>query len=233
MSIAEKLTTIAENVQKVYEAGQQAGSGFDYDEVYNEGYADGVASVPNVIEYARQFYGTFFNANFPENYELSINIPNVTRMDSCFQQATGIIKLIVKGNNENNIINVAGAFRINTLEVLDLTDFDATFGDCNLCFYNNSNMREIKGTINLANAINTARMFDDCPLLEEVRFSENSIKLATTFVKSSNLSADTIQSIIDGLATVTTAETLTLNSNIVLTDEQKSTIETKGWTLVQ
>jgi hypothetical protein len=47
------------------------------------------------------------------------------------------------------------------------------------------------------------------------------------------LTAESIQSIIDGLATVTTAQTLTLNKAIVLTDEQKATINAKGWTLAQ
>lgn len=45
MSIAEKLTTIAENQQRVYDAGyakgQAEGGGINYDEVYNEGYNDG------------------------------------------------------------------------------------------------------------------------------------------------------------------------------------------------
>jgi len=61
----------------------------------------------------------------------------------------------------------------------------------------------------------------------------NSIKSSISIPSSPNLSVDTKQSIIDGLATVETAQTLTLNSAIVLTDEQKATIETKGWTLVQ
>jgi hypothetical protein len=52
-------------------------------------------------------------------------------------------------------------------------------------------------------------------------------------VQSSKLSATSVQSIIDGLATVETAQTLTLAKAIVLTDTQKATINAKGWTLAQ
>jgi hypothetical protein len=46
------------------------------------------------------------------------------------------------------------------------------------------------------------------------------------------LSAESVQSMIDGLATITTTEVVVLKSAIILTDEQKATIESKGWTLV-
>jgi hypothetical protein len=54
-----------------------------------------------------------------------------------------------------------------------------------------------------------------------------------SLAQSSKLTSESVQSIINGLATVTTAQTLTLNKAIALTDEQKATIQTKGWTLVQ
>lgn len=71
-----------------------------------------------------------------------------------------------------------------------------------------------------------------CEHLREVRFVENGIPASMGF-QSAKLSAESIQSIIDGLATVETAQTLTLKSAITLTDEQKATIYNKGWTLAQ
>ena len=45
MSIAEKLTTIAENQQRVFDAGRNiGGGGGDYDSGYNEGYSNGYDS---------------------------------------------------------------------------------------------------------------------------------------------------------------------------------------------
>ena len=72
-----------------------------------------------------------------------------------------------------------------------------------------------------------------CDHLTEIRFVPETIKISIVFSRCSKLSAQSIQSIIDGLATVTTAQTLTLNSTIVLTDEQKASITAKGWTLAQ
>lgn len=43
MSIAEKLTTIAENQQRVFDAGRNSGGGGDYDSGYNDGYSSGYA----------------------------------------------------------------------------------------------------------------------------------------------------------------------------------------------
>ena len=43
MSIAKKLHTIAENMQKVYDAGANTGGGGNYDEGYQSGYAEGEA----------------------------------------------------------------------------------------------------------------------------------------------------------------------------------------------
>ena len=72
-----------------------------------------------------------------------------------------------------------------------------------------------------------------CNNLTEIRFVSGTIKVDIDFSRCAKLSAQSIQSIIDGLATVTTAQTLTLNSAIILTDAQKSSITAKGWTLAQ
>ena len=72
-----------------------------------------------------------------------------------------------------------------------------------------------------------------CDHLTEVRFVSGTIKKSITFNRCSTLSAQSVQSIIDGLATGTTAQTLTFNSAIILTDAQKASITAKGWTLAQ
>ena len=72
-----------------------------------------------------------------------------------------------------------------------------------------------------------------CDNLREIRFVPETIKRTLDFRRCSKLSAQSIQSIIDGLATVTATQTLKINSAIILTDEQKASITSKGWTLVQ
>ena len=122
-------------------------------------------------------------------------------------------------------------------------------------FRGTSKLKYVKG-VNMSNSKNMGLMFSGsgieiieepmdisqvnqtlnafaCDNLTEIRFVSETIKVNIDFNRCSKLSAQSIQSIIDGLATVTTAQTLTFNSAIVLTDEQKATITAKGWTLVQ
>lgn len=98
--------------------------------------------------------------------------------------------------------------------------------------FSGSAIETIEEPLDISQVTYTANAFA-CTELKEIRFVSDTIKLSLDFGNCSKLSAESIQSIIDGLATVTTAQTLTLNSAIILTDEQKATITEKGWTLVQ
>ena len=125
----------------------------------------------------------------------------------------------------------------------------------NGCFRGTKNLKYLKG-INMSSSKNMGLMFSGsgieiieepldisqvtqtlnafaCDNLTEIRFVSGTIKISIDFSRCAKLSAQSIQSIIDGLATVTTAETLTLNSAIILTDAQKASITAKGWTLAQ
>ena len=80
----------------------------------------------------------------------------------------------------------------------------------------------------ISQANNTA--FLNANKLENVCFVKNSIYKSITF-SSAVLSTNSIQSIIDGLATVETAQTLTLHADVKakLTEEQLATITSKNW----
>lgn len=75
--------------------------------------------------------------------------------------------------------------------------------------------------------------FNGCTSLIEVRFTPESIKQNLAFTQSSQLSDESIQSILDGLANVSTTQTLSLNSAVYakLTEEQKQSATDKGWTI--
>ena len=76
--------------------------------------------------------------------------------------------------------------------------------------------------------------FNGCTSLIEVRFTPESIKQNLSFTQSSQLSDESIQSILDGLANVSTTQTLSLNSAVYakLTEEQKQSATDKGWTII-
>ena len=129
---------------------------------------------------------------------------------------------------------IDNAFRdLPSVETVDLSGFNCKVKRANNIFYNSKKIKNILGTLDFSEAAGYVNPFGYCDVLAEVRFKENSISLSISFASSANLSTTSVQSIIDGLATVETAQTLTLHSSIVLTDEQKATIESKGWTLVQ
>lgn len=75
--------------------------------------------------------------------------------------------------------------------------------------------------------------FNGCYSLKEVRFPKESIKYNLSFRQSSQLSDESIQNILDGLATVSSTQTLSLNSGVYakLTEEQKQSATDKGWTI--
>lgn len=194
----------------------------------------GISSVPNPLEYAIKLDYLFQMVAFPENYELVIDVPNMTAAPYLLFNATGLKKLTIKGNANGNAVNFAHAIRQNAaLEVIDLSEFNAKFSNATYTFMGDKKLKEIKGVIDLTECTTVTTMFNGCYVLVDVRFKEFSIKLSINFADNKNLSAESVQSIIDGLATVETAQTLTLHSSIVLTDEQKAQISSKNWTLVQ
>lgn len=201
---------------------------------YDDGYADGVASVPNPLEYARILTKLYTVTEFPANYELKIDVPFAGDVSYMLENARGITKLTLSGNNNGNTLSFANFIRgCASIVEVDLTNFIVKPSTIQLMCGVAKSLKAIKGVIDLTECTNTTNAFLACSALKEIQFKENSISLSINFSHCANLSTTSVQSIIDGLTTVETAQTLTLNSTIVLTDEQKATIESKGWTLVQ
>ena len=111
---------------------------------------------------------------------------------------------------------------INTSKGIDMREM---FFDC-------VELETIQEPLNLSSATNCQYMFHNTPKLTNISFVEETIKVAIEF-PSAVLSAESIQSIIDGLATVETAKTLTLHANVKtkLTQTQLDTITGKNWNL--
>lgn len=216
MSIADKLTQIAENMQAVYEAGKAAGGG------------------ENLLVYATRMDYLFENAVFPEGYEITINAPNLDYMMSyMFMGASGVRKITM--NIPIDGINHSAHSFVYKSAVEEIVFPDG------IKLYNVNNfangtttLKSVFGRIDLSGSTNNNSMFNGCSALENVSFIPNTIK-ASFFIKQSKYLSDaSIQSIIDGLVTVETTQTLTANANVnaKLTDEQKATITAKNWTLV-
>lgn len=127
------------------------------------------------------------------------------------------------------------------------TNFVSMFQDCSslttIPKFDISNAASLSRTFNNCTSLITipklnaskvstfASAFANCVSLVHISFVENSIHKAISFVDSPKLSNDSINSIINGLATVTTTQTITFHSTVTqkLTDEQKQIIINKGW----
>ena len=229
MSIADKLQTVAENQQRVYQAGEQ------------EGYEKGVAEY-QWVQYSQSLFGMFENVTFPENTEITLKMPNfLNRMDSAFRAAKNLKKItLVCENWQSNAYGAQAsqAFATMTtgLEVIDLSNFKVIYGYVNHMFSSNYSMREIIGELDFSLSTNNSTFLSGCSALEEIRFVAGCLKVNTNFSPCSKLSSDSIQSIIDGLADLTgqTAQTLTFHKDVAakLTQAQMDAISAKNWTLV-
>ena len=102
-------------------------------------------------------------------------------------------------------------------------------------FYGRYSLQTIVGELDFSECEPNQQQnpFNGCTSLIEVRFTPESIKQNISFTQSSQLSDESIQSILDGLANVSTTQTLALNSAVYakLTEEQKQSATDKGWTI--
>lgn len=99
--------------------------------------------------------------------------------------------------------------------------------------FNGSTVKRIIGSLDFSSATSVNNMFSACVNLEEVTFEPNTLSISISLAESRKLTSESIQSIIDGLATVTTAQTLTLHADVKakLTQTQLDTISGKNWNL--
>lgn len=197
-----------------------------------------------VLPYVTDVYQAFANWNkepIPVVEELTVNAPStsVSNNQACMGQMftlnNGVKKVILNMPNESQyMISTFSQCGILEEVVLDfstknITNYESTFS-------NSKKLKKITGVLDFSSATNIAWMFANCNNLENVTFAPNTLSLSISLANSSLLTTDSVDSIIGGLKTLeegATAQTLTLHKNIVLTDEQKATINAKGWTLAQ
>ncbi len=227
MTITEKLTTIAQNMPKVYDAGKAEGGRSEYDRFWDAYQENG-----NRQNYNYAFAGWGWNDNtFQPKHPIVgsgqshsscdyiFSHSKVSRVDMDFSGFKRIT-YILYGNQATtwvNVIdlksanNVEGLFHsavvLETIERLVSYEHTPWIGNC---FQNATNLTNIALDGVIAASIN----FRWSPLLTDA----------------------SVQSIIDHLKDLTgaTAQTLSFHADVgaKLTDAQKATITAKNWTLV-
>ena len=187
-------------------------------------------NLPNTIA-SKNAFSLWKTAPIPIVEELTINGFNIVDVEQMFYNNHGVKKVVLNLSDECK--NMASVFSqclilkeaILNFSTKNITTYVSAFNNCPM-------LEKIIGVLDFSNS-SVGYMFFKCENLEDVTFEPNTLSLSMSLAQSSKLTSESVQSIIDGLATVETAQTLTLNSAIVLTDEQKATINAKGWTLAQ
>ena len=182
---------------------------------------------------------------------------NWTNMPNGFRNAQ--VEILPK-MNYSKITSLSYAFSTMPLKRVDqylntenCTNFNTTFGTCkqleyvkginlskatfvNSCFVNCTALKTIEEPIDFSylsvnSTENSIHMFSNTTALETIRIVPESIKKHFLLASTSVLTPESIISIIDGLATVETAQTLTLHADVKILQSQVDSANAKGWTV--
>ena len=248
MSIADKLTTIAENEQKVYEAGYNKGTedgiaqgeangywqgyyGY-HDEFWNAFQANGART-----DYHMAFSGGgWTNEIFKPKYDLILsayggyNMFNDSRLTGSLKDLLDNAGVTLDTSNCQHFSTMFSGSRFTELPVIDMSKCAASG---NLCL-GMTQLHTIEKIIMSETTATSTSMFQDCLQLQNIVF-EGVLAKSISFANCSILTNETVQSLIDILKDLTggTAQTLTLHATVKnnLTEEQKAQITSKNWTL--
>lgn len=225
MSIAEKLTTIAENEQKVYEAGQKS----EYDRFWDKHQQNGERNI-----YAGAFAG-WDGKNFNPKYKIAPAGSTVAHymFHSFNRQNAEMFDM----SPYQHLLDFSGIKAQNGMF------YDAFVKNLYCDFSSCTNLASVFQTSNSSKIENiTLKVTSKCKVfssgfanqtdITKLFFTDDSeIVASVSFANSSKLTDESIQSIINALGTVTTTQKITFHSSVVdrLTSEQLLQIANKNW----
>ena len=216
MNIAEKLQTVAENQQKVYDAGYAAGqsAGGNTDEAYQDGFADG-----KLAEYDA-FWDVLQQKGNRRNYWGAF----ASWTDEIFKPKYPIVATAIKS-----------MFYLSTITQLPTMDFSGGIYALENTFDYTSVITIEKIIIKADGTQRINQGFTGCRKLVNVSF-EGVIGASISFADCSLLSKASIENVVGVLSNTTTGTTATFNkaavNNAFTTDEWNALVATKpNWTV--
>ena len=238
-----KTSEMPSGINEVYDKGCTDGYNEGYTKGDSEGYDKGLTDGKNSVVDFGKFCNVirFKSLNVFKDKEVTLNLDNVTSLEqlcSTGESNYTVEHLIINCPNLVtscwNMVRNAGVSRyLKRLSLNVNTNLAESFVE--MVRYQ-TELEVIDGDpLDCTSAKNFHNMFFCCYELKDVKFVPLTLKVNFAIPHSPNLSPETIQSIIDGLADLTgqTAQTLTLHADVgaKLTDEQKVTITAKNWIL--
>lgn len=231
MSIAEKLTAIAENVQKVYDAGKAAGGGGDGGGSYDEGYIagreaehgefwDSFLNKGNRIGFGGEFEGEGWN---DETFAPTYDICPVGDVGGIFRNCKIInLKGIIEKQEVKLDFSKAGtaswSFRDSTITHLGVIDFSSvTMTSGTYMFYGCKNLIWVDEFIrDKALELDLSTDFNGCNALQHIIFNCTIAKSFSNLAQAP-LDHDSTTSLVDSLSATATGQTLTVSKKAVNT----------------
>lgn len=224
MSIAEKLQKIADNEQRVYDAGLNKGKALG-------GYDEGAKAE------RQAFWNVFQNKGDQRDYFWAFGN---NKFDNNTYNPIYPLNCLVNGEQSSNCM-----YRENKKLTDTKVEIIASTKNVTYCFLNASALETIRKLTVYETTVFT-QTFDGCESLKHINFS-GTIGKSISFKSSPYLTtgkegeildgepSNSVQSIIDHLADLTgkTKQTLTLNTQVKVSEEQIAKINSLNWSLVQ
>ena len=195
-------------------------SNFNTSKVKNMSYMFGFCNILTLLEGLNNFNTSnitdmsymFYSCNNLATLDLSsFDTSNVTNMANMFYYCNNLTSIDVSSFDTSNVTNISYIFQnCNKLASLDLSNWDIS---------------KVTASYAISNAFN-------CPALTDFKAPKN-INVAVDFSKCTNLTHDSLMSIINNLTTKTSTTKLTLGTTNLakLTDDEKAIATGKNWTL--
>lgn len=194
-----------------------------------------IKAEPVWLQYITNAYNTFEDATLPDGTIIDITAASFSYT---FNNTKGKYEVKLRQVDKTKDLYIGYTFRLCSVKRVDLTETSRRIsnGGQAQAFYYAWSLEEIIGAIDFSNVLGCLSCFNLMDALREIRFVPGTIKCNFTMPDSPNLSADSIQSIVDGFADMTgqAAINLTVHRTVgrKMTDEQKAKLTAKNVTLV-
>lgn len=221
MATTEKILQLKQDFDDVYEAG------------YNKGIAQGGGGSSQVDLFPYMTGAPVFqSADLTDITEdITLHFDRTQSLASAFSGAKFSCKKLTVYISEI-CTNLFRAFRLGSgLEEFEIIGTTSQITNYSATFAGRQTLKRIIGNFDFSSATNVGDMLSSCDALEEFYPVANTIKISISFANCPNLIPESRQAIFDGLATVETAQTLTLHKNLKILQSQVDSANAKGWTI--
>lgn len=191
-----------------YNIGYEQGSTQGYEQGYDKGHTEG-----NYPIYCMwRLNSVFKDVGFSGDYELFIHVKSCWGLNYALAGTT-LKSIKIKTDEESTGLDGAFAFRSTKAEVIDLSEAKIKFASLSYAFYDTPNLKSIFGELDFSDIRDFTATFV-CPFLEDISIVSETIKVSVN-IGSSKLTKTSLTSIINGLSSEVTGQTLALSRTAV------------------